>query len=187
MQEIKLVPGRECGDCTICCSVPGIDKPEIQKPSGVACRHLCGGRCDIYETRPPVCRGFFCGWRQLADLDESWRPDRSGVFIEFESLDNVPGLNLTLVGNPLKTLRQPWLIDFIASGVSRNLPLLLTLPGPVGHQGAKSLLNTRQMREAASVSRGRVKDLLEVALKRLRQYDFKPHVMAHGGNDMGAA
>jgi hypothetical protein len=57
----------------------------------------------------------------------------------------------------------------------------------VGHQGAKSLLNTRQMREAASVSRGRVKDLLEVALKRLRQYDFKPHVMAHGGNDRGAA
>lgn len=183
----KLVPGRECGECTVCCLVPNIDKPEIQKPSGVACRHLCEAGCSVHETRPPVCRSYFCGWRRLDILDESWRPDRSGVMIDYEILDNVTGLGLLLVGNPLKTVRQPWFIDFVAIQVTRNLPLMLTLPGPAGHQGAKSLLNTKQMREAAATSRGKVKELLEIALKRLTRYDFQPHAMQHSGNDVSPA
>jgi hypothetical protein len=187
MQDVKLVPGRECGDCNVCCVVPTIDKPEIQKPAGLACRHLCGDGCAIHETRPPVCRSYFCGWRRLASLDESWRPDLSGVMIDVEVLDNVNGLGLMLVGNPLKTVRQPWFIDFVAVQVTRNLPLLLTLPGPVGHQGAKSLLNTKAMREAAATSRARVKELLEVALKRLTAYEFQPQPLQHTGNDASPA
>jgi len=75
-----LVPGRECGECQVCCIMPSIDKPQIQKVSGSPCRHSLKGGCDIYEGRPDVCRAFFCGWRRLAGLPDDWRPDKSGVF-----------------------------------------------------------------------------------------------------------
>jgi hypothetical protein len=84
----------------------------------VACRH-CARGCAIYDRRPILCRDFYCGWRQL---DDSWRPDRSGVFVELEPVDDQTGLSLVLVGNPLKTVRQPWFIDFVAIGVREGVP-----------------------------------------------------------------
>jgi hypothetical protein len=182
--DIALIPGRTCGDCTVCCTVMAIDKPEIQKEAGVTCRHCVGG-CTIYQTRPPLCREYHCGWRQLPMLDESWRPDRSGVFVELEEIEGQTGLSLVLVDNPLKIVRQPWFIDFVSIGVRGGIPLELGIPGPKGRQGASLLLNTREMLEAANLSRARVKDLLEKELKRLAAYDFPVRVIRHTGNNVG--
>jgi hypothetical protein len=183
--DLVLVPGRSCGDCTICCTVMAIDRPDMQKQAGNTCRY-CKGGCTIYETRFELCRTYHCGWRQLPILDESWRPDRSGVLVEFEAADKEVGLNLTLVGNPLKTVRQPWFIDFIITGIRNQLPLELGIPGPKGYQGASLPLNTREMLEAANASRARVKDLLEKELKRLQAHAFEPRMIVNTGNDVGA-
>ena len=161
-----------------------IDKPEIQKEAGITCRHCVGG-CAIYDTRPPLCRDYYCGWRQLPILDDSWRPDRSGVYVEVEPIDGATGVSLVLVGNPLKTIRQPWFIDFVMTGVKGHVPFSLGITGPKGHQGASLILNTREMFEAAGVSRMRVKELLETELKRLRAYDFPKRVIVHTGNNVG--
>jgi hypothetical protein len=185
--NVALVPGRACGECTICCSALNIDKPEVQKASGVLCQHCNGGGCAIYETRFDVCRSFHCGWLQLPSLDDKWRPDRSGVFIEFQLLNGVTGLSLMLVGNPLKTVRQPWFVDFIANGVVQNVPLWMTLPGPPGHEGAQSLTNTQKVREAAATSRAALRALLEVQLKRLQAYAFRPYAPKNSGNSVGSA
>ncbi len=184
---VELVPGRDCGECTLCCSVQNIDKPEVQKPSGLLCKNCVDGGCAIYETRYEVCRTFHCAWRQMANLDDGWRPDRSGVFLEYQVLNGVTGLSLMLVGNPLKTVRQPWFIDFVAVGVNNNIPLWMTLPGPERYQGAQNLLNIQPMREAAAVSREKVKALLETALRRLQKYPFAPYAMTNSGNDVGLA
>ena len=184
--DIGLVPGRECGDCTVCCTVMAIDKPDIQKEAGVTCRHCVGG-CAIYETRPSLCREYHCGWRQLPILDDSWRPDRSGVYVEVEPVEGTTGLRLVLVGNPLKIVRQSWFIDFVATGVKGHVPLVLGIPGPKGHQGASVLLNTREMLAAARHSRAQIKDLLEKDLKRLKAYDFPRRVIVHTGNNVGEA
>jgi hypothetical protein len=184
MLDVELVPGRGCGECTVCCTALAIDKPEIQKDAGVTCRH-CRAGCTIYATRPALCRDFYCGWRQLPILDDSRRPDRSGVFVELEPIGDQTGLSLVLVGNPLKTVRQNWFIDFVSVGVRGDVPLSLAIPGPKGHQGASLLLNTRQMLEAARTSRPRVKDLLESELKRLRTYEFPPRLIVHTGNNVG--
>lgn len=183
--ELPLAPGRDCGDCVVCCSTMNIDKPQVQKHSGVLCAHCVGGGCAVYETRFDVCRTFHCGWRQMPNLGDAWRPDRFGVMIEFQVLDQDAGYSLMLVGNPLKTVRQPELIDFVATNVSRNVPVWMTLPGPAGYQGAQSLLNTQAMRQAAAVSRAKVKELLEVALKRLQAYPFQPYVMTNSGQSVG--
>jgi hypothetical protein len=176
-----LVAGRECGDCNLCCVIPLIDSPELTKLSGSVCRHSKGG-CDIYDTRPGVCRRFFCGWRRTTLIPEGWRPDRSGVFVTMEEA----GLNLMLVDNPLKTVRQPWFVDFVAGAVTQRIPLLLGLPGPMGTQAAMLPLNGAEMQAAATHSRAAVKDILERMLKRLTGHAFASYEMAHDGADVSS-
>ncbi len=185
----NLVRGRSCGECTVCCTVPAIDNAEIQKAAGATCRH-CGAGCAIYDRRPAVCGDYFCGWRQLALFGDDWRPDKSGVFAELETdipdhLQSSVGISLTLIANPLKTIRQPWFADFVATGLQGGVPLFLALPGPVGYKGAKVSLNTPEMVRAASGPRSGIRTKLESALKVLNRYTFSPHVMHHGGNDVG--
>jgi hypothetical protein len=160
-----------------------IDKPEIQKEAGVTCRH-CRGGCTIKDHWPPLCRDYFCGWRRLKIMDESWRPDRSGVLAEVEQEGGDIRLDLVLVANPLKTVRQPWFADFVSYCVRNGVYLSLGIPGPRGHQGASLLITTRQMWDAAGLSRARVKSLLEAELKRLQGYDFPLRAIRNSGNNV---
>jgi hypothetical protein len=189
---VELVPGRECGTCNACCVFPLIDSPELTKLSGSVCRHSNAAGCDIYESRPGVCRRFFCGWRRNALIPEDWRPDRSGIFVTMGT-ENVPpqfggaaGFTLMLVGNPLKTVRQPGFLDFVATFVSRRIPVFLAVPGPRGSHAASLLLNEPQMEAAVRQTRTAVKTLLEQALKRFAGHDYPPYVMEHGGVDVSS-
>ena len=188
-EGMELIPGRDCGDCTVCCTALTINKPEIQKKSGLTCKNCTSGGCAIYETRYPVCRGYFCAWRNVDIFDEDWRPDRSGVmpYVETEGItgdfDMSTGIGLMLVGNPNRIVRQAWFQDFVVTGVMNSVPLFLSLPGPVGHQAATTSLNTQQMLDA--IKRGTVKDALEAALKVLRNWDFVPATITYTGNDVG--
>lgn len=76
-----VLPERECGDCTACCSVLTVDTPEFKKPAGVACVHVTDRGCAIHAVRPTICRTWFCGWRRVAALPEEARPDRSGLLV----------------------------------------------------------------------------------------------------------
>ena len=188
-EGMQLIPGRDCGDCTVCCTALTINKPEIQKKSGLTCKNCTAGGCAIYETRYPICRGFYCAWRNVDIFDEDWRPDRSGVmpYVETEGIsqdfDLETGIGLMLVGNPNRIVRQQWFQDFVVTGVMNSVPLFLSLPGPVGHQAATTSLNTQQMLDA--IQRGAVKDALEAALKVLRNWNFEPATITYTGNDVG--
>jgi hypothetical protein len=192
MQDIsqpRLVPGRECGECLVCCIVPPIDKPEIQKLSSSACRHCAHGGCDIYEARPPVCRSFYCAWRRTVQLPDDWRPDKSGIFAEIEIKVAPPfqplGFSLMLVGDPLKIVRRPDFIDFVAGNVCNNIAVFMGLPGLKGKQGARLLLNTRELLAAiAAQSRTQVKDVLENMLSRLAAHEPAPLVIVNKGHDV---
>ena len=187
---MTLIPGRECGDCTVCCVAPNIDKPEIQKQSGAACKHsLCGG-CAIYDSRPPVCRAFFCAWRTVDIFSEDWRPDKSGVLAQVET-EGIPeqfelstGIGLMLVGKADEIIRQTWFKDFVRIGILNSVPLFLSLPGPRGHQAATTLLNTGEMLEA--VKQNRIGDALAAALTLLKGWKFQPAVIVNTGNDVSA-
>jgi hypothetical protein len=183
--KLALVPERGCGECTVCCTAMAIDKPQIQKDAGVTCRHCTAKGCAIYDMRPSLCRDYHCGWRQLSILDESWRPDHSGVFVELEPHDGQTAISLVLLDNPLRTVRQPWFIDFVATGVRGNLPLMLGIPGPPGRQGASLQLNTEAMAAAARASRAAVKVVLEAELKLLQSFDFPPRGFRNHGSNVG--
>mgnify|MGYP006265671235 FL=1 len=190
-EGMTLIPGRDCGACTVCCTVMTINKPEIQKESGVTCRHCTAGGCAIYDSRPPVCRAWYCAWRTVDIFDVAWRPDMSGVmpYVETEGIssdfDLSTGIGLMLVGNPLKTVRQRWLQDFVETGLMNSVPLFLSLPGPRGHQAVTTSLNTEEM--LGYIRRGMVKEGLEAALRVLRASRFEKAVITHAGNDVGLA
>lgn len=76
---------RSCGGCTACCKVLGIE--ELSKPPHTPCKHCSLAGCDIYESRPSVCRNWFCFWRVMEGIPENARPDKIGVIISFETYD----------------------------------------------------------------------------------------------------
>ncbi|HXI99870.1 MAG TPA: hypothetical protein VNH44_01525 [Micropepsaceae bacterium] len=144
-----LVPGRDCGTCTICCQALKIDVPELKKLAAVLCLHCSkGAGCRIYETRPPVCRDWYCGWRRLRYLNEDWRPDRCGVLIDIVGGEDqgIPpgfprvGLKFDVVDSP-RVLRWEPLLKFIGAEIQRGRPVFLGIPAPVGYERRKVFLN----------------------------------------------
>jgi hypothetical protein len=87
-QTPTLVPGRSCGECSLCCKVMQVD--EFEKPQGVWCRHCAPGRggCTIHPTRPAVCREFFCNWLVSPNLGPEWRPLTSKMILFFQPNGN---------------------------------------------------------------------------------------------------
>jgi hypothetical protein len=74
--DAKVVPGRACGTCTLCCKVVSV--AEVGKAAGEWCRHCLPGRgCGIHPTRPYVCRGAYCEWMISKGLGPEWKPERS--------------------------------------------------------------------------------------------------------------
>ena len=80
VEGLALVPGRDCGSCSLCCILPDI--AEFDKPANEPCRHcLVGGGCDAYAMRPATCRDFFCLWRTDATLGDEWEPRLSRMMM----------------------------------------------------------------------------------------------------------
>jgi len=74
--EARVVPGRACGTCTLCCKLIAVTA--LDKAPGVWCRHTVKGKgCGIYETRPTECRTFFCHWMLEKGLTPEWKPERA--------------------------------------------------------------------------------------------------------------
>jgi hypothetical protein len=72
----KVVPGRACGSCSLCCKVVSI--AELAKPAGKWCTHcLPGNGCGIHTVRPIVCRGAYCEWMISKGLGPEWKPDKA--------------------------------------------------------------------------------------------------------------
>ena len=83
MEESRLVPGRACGTCMMCCKVPYV--AELDKPAGVWCRHAAARRgCTIYAERPHSCRTFYCLWKQVESLGPEWKPDKAKFFVHLQ-------------------------------------------------------------------------------------------------------
>jgi hypothetical protein len=79
-QGPALVPGRDCGTCSLCCILPDI--AEFDKPANQRCRHcVVGGGCEAYDVRPSTCRDFFCLWRMDATLGPEWEPSVSHMMM----------------------------------------------------------------------------------------------------------
>lgn len=144
--DAHLVPGRSCGACNVCCVVPAIDEPALQKLPGCRCHNaLPNGACAIYETRPRSCREFFCGWRRLKWIREELRPDVSGVFVTVVSEATLmkgadqPAVTFTLLDGAGPTV--PGFAEVVAAAIHANVGAYLVVPGLPGYTGCSVRLN----------------------------------------------
>ncbi|TKW70576.1 MAG: hypothetical protein DI543_28680, partial [Bradyrhizobium icense] len=81
-----------------------INEPELKKPVDVLCKHCTGHSCSIYDSRPSVCRGWYCVWRVEKDLPDDMRPDKCGVMFSLDG-DAQPQTifdNFFIVGRTLR-------------------------------------------------------------------------------------
>lgn len=149
-----MVPDRICGGCNVCCIVPKIDEPALQKLPGCRCRNaLSSGACAIYETRPETCRSFLCGWRMLSWVDERLRPDQSAVFIRLTKDEDLLvgphrfALMVTVLGR--EGLNASGLAETMITSIKTQIDTYLVVPGPPGYTSCRSWLNDL-LREAAN-------------------------------------
>jgi hypothetical protein len=79
----KVVPGKSCGECTLCCKLLKIEV--LNKPKGRWCEHCLPGKgCKIYSERPDECRRFHCGYLTLEYLGDEWKPSHSKIVLVAE-------------------------------------------------------------------------------------------------------
>ena len=73
--DALVIPGRECGTCSLCCKVYTI--PELDKPAGKWCKHCLPGKgiCKIHDDLPAGCAAFNCRWRTEEAMPPHWKPD----------------------------------------------------------------------------------------------------------------
>jgi hypothetical protein len=80
-----LWPGRECGACSMCCSILAVHEDGVDTKYGETCEHSRNHRgCAIYETRPGVCKTWSCLWR-LGILPPELRPDKVKAVLEVQA------------------------------------------------------------------------------------------------------
>ncbi|MCA3703429.1 MAG: hypothetical protein INF12_10405 [Methylobacterium sp.] len=99
--------GKTCGTCTLCCKLFPV--PPLEKPAGKWCPHVVQGRgCGIHETRPQLCRAFYCQWLENPDLGPEWKPEISKFVLSI-----YPGTNSLAVtvdpGFPGNWRQEPYL------------------------------------------------------------------------------
>ena len=79
------VPGRECGDCHMCCDLLTPDRTRRKRPADQPCPNYSRRNgCAIRERRPPACASWHCAWREIDWLPDECRPDRFGLMFTLE-------------------------------------------------------------------------------------------------------
>ena len=150
----------DCGDCTVCCH--SLRVIELDKPAGIYCQHCVPGKgCGIYETRFDICRTFLCGWRQVPQLGDAWRPDRSGILIMMQEVDKLPemhraagkGVNFVILGGE-KAILRPGFAEYVSTLVARNVAVYLSADTP------KTLINQYLFERVAARDKAGVIEML---------------------------
>jgi hypothetical protein len=183
--ETRLVEGRTCGTCDVCCIMLTIEDPELRKVQGYRCPHLKPRQgCSIYATRPHTCRTFYCGWRQLKWVRESLRPDRSGVLVKLDGEVEPDGtrrlgVSITLLNRA--ALQAEGLAETVAAAVDARVPVFLTIPGPPGYTSARAKMNAHLEPAVAAKNKAEVLRILAQAQRQGRRGENRRIVLAAKG------
>jgi hypothetical protein len=103
---VRIVHGRSCKGCTLCCKVLAIS--ELEKPRATWCRH-CDPKmgCEIHGMHPAECKEFYCGYLTNAALDERWAA-KSKFVLAYDEL-HAPRLSVHVdPGRPNAWREEPY-------------------------------------------------------------------------------
>jgi hypothetical protein len=123
---LSLVPGRRCGDCSLCCKLIRVDA--FEKPPGTWCTHCAPGRgCKVYDSRPAECSDFYCAWLVSPTLGEEWRPNRSRLVLRVEADGRMIAVHVD-PSDPAAWRREPYfqtLKRFAIKGADSNQQVIV--------------------------------------------------------------
>ncbi|MDG1858394.1 MAG: hypothetical protein P8I94_04785, partial [Emcibacteraceae bacterium] len=117
------------------------------KLPNVDCEHLRkGGGCNIYKKRPTTCATWYCSWRYLSNLNDQWRPDISGVLMDFstKSIPSEYSSGTALIFKVIdkeKFLTNTELTQFIIYLMNKELPIFLSHGLEPGYSAISTILN----------------------------------------------
>ena len=87
--SLKLIPGRECGNCTKCCEGP-LDGIPNRGP-GTPCVYVSLGKgCTIHDMRPKLCKSFQCGWRTEEKIPLEMKPSLTNYIPYLKYVNDIP-------------------------------------------------------------------------------------------------
>jgi len=138
----------------------------------------------VYETRPPVCRTWFCGWRQFKFIHSALRPDTAGVLVRVGTEDVPPtyATNVTLEFAVMRrsALKSPGLAETIAAAVNANIAtFLVAVPDQPGLSSTRLLLNDALAAPVRIRDKGAVLRILDAMLTRGRKAEHRRVVLKH--------
>src|SRR5258708_2222159 len=80
-EDFQIAENRECGSCSMCCTIIGID--ELNMAPDVWCQHCKPGHgCTIYDQRPEVCRDYMCLWLYQVAIPDWMKPSESRIILD---------------------------------------------------------------------------------------------------------
>jgi hypothetical protein len=183
---MALVPGRECGACAACCVDLAIAESGMRKLPNVRCEHLrANGGCGIYDARPLICRTYHCLWRGLDNLDDSWRPDRCGILIQWAKVP--PGLavehavDLVLIGQP-ETLRTDRFAGLAGGFIDSGTATFLQVSNGTDFAPSRALLNRLLGPAVAARDHAEIKHLIWTAYGQLKALPPVPATIDYYGS-----
>jgi hypothetical protein len=116
---LQIVPGRECGSCSLCCKVYNI--VEIGKAAGKWCGQCKPGRgCKIHDNLPTQCAEFNCLWRTDAAMPAQWKPDQAKMVASIQPMTRNIQIQVD-PGLPSAWSRQPY-HDHLRQWAKKNMP-----------------------------------------------------------------
>jgi hypothetical protein len=129
----SIVPGRACGECSLCCKLIRVDA--FAKAPGTWCAHCApgGGGCAIYDSRPAECRDFYCAWMVSPSLGEEWRPSRCKLVLRVESDGKLIAVHVD-PNDPMAWRREPYfrtLKQFAIKGADFNQQVIVYIKNRV--------------------------------------------------------
>ncbi|HIG8367782.1 YkgJ family cysteine cluster protein [Enterobacter kobei] len=158
--EKYLVPERNCGECTVCCISLRIEQPELTKGADIPCPNLSPTKgCAIYDSRPTVCRTWFCGWRVMPFVKEDMRPDKMKILIK---IDGSKFIFQPLKAENITALLNQNVMEAMASFVMNGLEVHTSIPTRPGFCNAllsvnevlKPSLETKILQEGQQAIKG---------------------------------
>ena len=177
------ITDRACGDCSACCVHLKIDQTELQKPADVACEHLAKpSGCSIYESRPSVCRTWNCAWRIFPWLDDSLRPDRTGILVDLYRGERL-GMILRSMGKK-EAFFNPKILQIIGACIEGDHPVFISVPTRPGYCNARCQLNVGMKTAATSHELGQMIEGMKAAYAHAEatitnpESGFNSHIIA---------
>lgn len=123
---------KQCGDCSECCNgtfrmrTSDQNGNRIITRAGLRCNKYNGITCTIYESRPDICRNFYCMYMREEDFPEWTKPNICGFIAAYQKYeDGTKYIDIcdNRDGPEIDDVSLLWVINYYINNTNYNVHL----------------------------------------------------------------